>query len=57
MMGHSLTDTQRHYAHLIDDARLATGKPMLEAIREARAKIKVRPAYAQPVKRHLEAVG
>jgi hypothetical protein len=57
MMGHSLTDTQRHYAHLIDDARLATGKPMVEAIREACAKIEVRPAYAQPVKRHLEAVG
>jgi integrase len=56
MMGHSLTDTQRHYAHLIDDARLATGTSMVTAVREARAKVKVRPRYAQPKQRHLHAV-
>jgi len=38
MMGHSLTDTQRHYAHLIDDARLATGTSMVAAVREVPAR-------------------
>lgn len=56
MMGHSLTDTQRHYAHLIDDSRLAAGTTMVAAVREARAKVKVRPRYAQPRQRHLQAV-
>jgi hypothetical protein len=56
MMGHSLTDNQRHYAHLIDDARLATGTSMVAAVRAARAKVKVRPRYAQPRQRHLQAV-
>jgi integrase len=35
-MGHGQLETQRHYAHMIEDARLSPGKPMAEAIAEAR---------------------
>ena len=57
MMGHGLTDTQKHYAHLIDDARLSPNTTMVDAIRAARAKTKVRPVYATGQQRHLTAVG
>jgi integrase len=46
MMGHALTDTQRHYAHMIKDARLALGTTMVDAIRAARASLDVREKYA-----------
>jgi hypothetical protein len=46
MMGHALTDTQRHYAHMIEDARLALGTTMVDAIRAARASLDVREKYA-----------
>jgi integrase len=69
MMGHGLTDTQRHYAHLIDDARMAPGESMVDAIRSARSNLvgsvdqssethdDVRPVYAKSAGRHLKAVG
>jgi integrase len=64
MMGHALTDTQRHYAHVIDDARLAPAKSMTAAILEAREKVgspdlsatDVREVYAGRKRRHLRAV-
>jgi integrase len=57
MMGHALTDTQRHYAHMIEDARLAPATWMVDAIREARASLDVREKYAKGGGRHLRAVG
>jgi hypothetical protein len=57
MMGHALTDTQKHYAHLIDDARLAPGVSMTDAILAARAETDVRHVYATANERHLRAVG
>jgi integrase len=57
MLGHSLTDTQKHYAHIIDAARLAPGVPMVDAIRAARESRNVRPRYALAARRHLAAVG
>jgi integrase len=46
-MGHSLTDTQKHYAHVIEDARLAP----------ARTENDIRPRYARQPSRHLTVVG
>ena len=49
-MGHaSISTTLRHYAHVFDAARLATGAPMVETIEAARADLEargVRPTYA-----------
>jgi integrase len=55
MMGHALTDTQRHYAHLIDDARIAPAVSMVDAIAAAR-EATVRTMYATTSRRHLRAV-
>ena len=38
-MGHSLIETQSRYSHIIEDARLSPGKPMAEAIYEARVEL------------------
>lgn len=38
-MGHSLTETQSRYSHIIHDARLSPMKPMTGAISEARAEL------------------
>jgi hypothetical protein len=35
-MGHGLLETQRHYSHIFKEAQLSPGKPMAEAITEAR---------------------
>jgi hypothetical protein len=52
MMGHALTDTQRHYAHLINDARIAPAVSMVDAIAAAR-EATVRTMYATTARRHL----
>lgn len=38
-MGHSLTETQRHYTHIIDDATLEISMPMEDAIQAARLEL------------------
>ena len=35
-MGHNVIETQRRYMHVIEEAKLAVAKPMVEAIEEAR---------------------
>src|SRR5262249_44510362 len=57
MLGHSLTDPQKHYAHIIDSARLAPATSMVDAIIAARAALNVRPRFAKAERRHLRAVG
>lgn len=45
-LGHaSATTTLNHYAHLFDEARLATGAPMIETIEAARAALVARGVY------------
>jgi len=45
-LGHaSPTTTLNHYAHVFDEARLATGVPMIEAVETARALLEARGVY------------
>jgi integrase len=45
-LGHaSATTTLNHYAHVVDEARLATGAPMIEAVETARALMEARGVY------------
>jgi len=52
-MGHSLIETQRHYSHIIEDARLVPGTPMERAVAEARSGRHLEQIWNTHPERHL----